>query len=175
MPLSIVEARAAISNYMRYNNMPVNLTLNNVDMLLTELVGNGDIVSADGLYIPKKWIDETGHDIKYLATFKKLRMFMVTHALLFTDLDASPEADMVISIHGEKHLIVIYSKTSKFKEIPVKKNTRTYLVFLNRLEMFDFSEMLRNFVSKGAEEFRIYKSTGYIKLVNADNPDVMIQ
>ncbi len=174
MPLSVIEVRAAISNYIRHNNMPVNLTLNNVDMLLTQLIGNGDVVSADNLYIPKRWIERTGHDIIYLATFKKLRMFLVTHAILFTDLDTSDEADMVISIHGEKHLIIINSYTSKFKKIPVKKNTITYLVFLNRMELYDFSEKLRNSMSEEIEEFRIYKSTEYIKLIDADNPNEII-
>lgn len=175
MPLSVTEVRAAISNYIRHSNMPVNLTLNNVDIMLTQMVNNGDLVTADKLYAPKRWISETNHDINYLTTFKKLRVFMVTHAILFTDLDASEEADMVVSVHGEKHLIVIDSPTTRFKNVPVRKNARTYIAFLNSMDMYDFSERLGSTMSKETEEFRMYMSTGYIRLIDSDNPDDIIQ
>ncbi len=173
MPLSTMEVRIAISNYLRYGNMPINLTLNNVDSILTQLVGNGKLYVADGLYAPKEWTERIGHDIRYLSTFKKLRMFMVTHAIMFTEIDTSNEADIVISVHGEKHLIIINSATTKFKRIPVSRNSKTYIAFLNKVEMYDFLEVLNRSRSKEAEEFRIFLSTGYVILVDADNPNII--
>ena len=88
-------------------------------------------------------------------------------------IDTSNEADIVISVHGEKHLIIINSATTKFKRIPVSRNSKTYIAFLNKVEMYDFLEVLNRSRSKEAEEFRIFLSTGYVILVDADNPNII--
>ncbi len=173
MPLSVPEARVAISNYLRYNNMPVNLTLNNVDSILTRLIGSADLKSTDSLYAPKKWEEQTGHDIEYLATFKKLRMFMVTHAIPFTELDSSNDADMVITFRGEKILIIINSKTTKFKKIPLKSGTKTYIAFINNSALYDFTDKLNTSTAKEAEELRLFISMGQIRLIDASNPGII--
>ncbi len=173
MPLSVPEARVAISNYLRYNNMPVNLTLNNVDSILTRLVGNGDLKSTDNLYAPKQWEAQTGHDIEYLSTFKKLRMYMVTHAIPFTEIDSSNDADMIVTFRGEKILIVINSKTTKFKKVPVKSRAKTYIAFLNNAALYDFTDKLGASMDKEAEELRLFISMGQVRLIDASNPGIV--
>ncbi|MEM3841300.1 MAG: hypothetical protein QXN59_01225 [Candidatus Micrarchaeaceae archaeon] len=170
MPLSIDEVRNAISTSIKYGNIPVSLTFNNVNILLDQLAGAGLIVYADGLYAPKEWVDKSGHDIYYLATFKKLRMYLVTHGYLFTDLDASDNADMIITMHGERGRIIIYSKTSKFSALHLSSNTKTFLAFLNADIMNEFREGLSNIYSHEAEMLRLYISTGMLVLVNSDQP-----
>ena len=76
------------------------------------------IVGADDLYAPKAWIEQSGHDIEYLVTFKKLRLYLVTHAYLFTDMDTSSVADIVATLHNERKYIIIHSKAMKFSNIP---------------------------------------------------------
>ncbi len=173
MPLSVPEVRVAISNYLRYNNMPVNLTLNNVDLILTRLVGNGDIKVVDNLYGPKKWEEQTGHDIEYLATFKKLRIYMVTHAIPFTEIDSSKDADIVITLRGEKILIIINSKTTKFKKIPIKSGTKTYIAFINSTALYEFTEKLSFNQKDSAVKLRMFISTGQIRLIDASNPEIV--
>ncbi len=170
MPLSQTELRNSIADYIKHNNLPVSLTFGNLDIILDQLILNGLMESTDGLYAPKEWIQKSGHDIEYLATFKKLRIYLVTHAYFFTDIDASDTADMVVTLKGEKAYVVIYSKTSKFSDIPVYPGSTTYIAFLNNSRLEDFHDMLFRNASTEIDKLRIYIYEGHVKLVDADNP-----
>lgn len=170
MPLSQTELRNSIADYIKHNNLPVSLTYSNLDVILNQLVLKGMMESVDGLYAPKEWIEKSGHDIEYLSTFKKLRIYLVTHAYFFTDIDASDAADMVVTLKGEKAYVVIYSKTSKFSDIPVYPGSTTYIAFLNNARLEDFRDMLFRNASAEIDKLRIYISEGHVKLVDADDP-----
>lgn len=174
MPLSKDEIKIAIANNIRNNGIPVSLTYSNVEVILDQLVSAGYVIGLDELYAPKDWIDKSGHDMQYLATFKKIRMWLVTHAFLFTDIDASTSADMAATINGEHVYIVIYSQTSKFKSLPVYAGSRTYLAFLNSEALLSFKDGLEKKFSPEAEQLRIYMSAGQVNLLDADNPDLYI-
>jgi hypothetical protein len=171
MPLSKNEVRMAIATNLRKNNMPINLTYNNVDVILSQLVEKNELASIDDLYAPKAWIDASKHDIEYLAVFKKLRLYFVSHALIFSDLDSSTVADMTIASHGEKIYIVIFSPTSRFKNIPVYSNSITYIAFINEDRLEEFKDSLYSNVSPDVEQLKLYISAGMIRLINVDNPD----
>ncbi len=173
MPLSKSELRAGIANNIRYNGMPVNLTYSNLEIILDQLTVHVDVVASGDLYAPKAWLTQSGHDLEYLATFKKLRLYMVTHAYVFTDIDSSPVADMVVAMHGERAYIVIHSPTSRFKNVPVYKNSKTYLAFLNADAMDEFRANLYNSPSKSNEVFKMYISSGIISMVDADHPETI--
>ncbi|MGC8537395.1 MAG: hypothetical protein ACP5MZ_00195 [Candidatus Micrarchaeia archaeon] len=174
MPLSKDEVKIAIANNIRNNGIPVSLTYSNIEVILDQLVNAGYIVSLDELYAPKDWLDKSSHDMQYLATFKKLRMWLVTHAFLFTDIDASTSADLTATINGEHVYVVIYSPTSKFKNLPVYAGSQTYLAFLNSEALMNFKDELAKSFSPEAEQLRIYISAGQVKLLDADNPDAYI-
>ncbi len=171
MPLSKTEIKYAISNYIKYNNFPVGLTYNNIEALVDQLSVGNYLVSADSLYAPSQWETSSQHDIEYLATFKKLRIYLVTHAYIFTDLDASTSSDIVATVHNERKYIVIYSKTTKYRNLPVYAGSKTYLVFLNSYRLEDFRQSLYSSNSPESEELKIYIAFDYLRLVDADNPD----
>ncbi len=171
MPLSKSEARTAIMGSVRINNIPVALTYNNVENILDQLASKGIMEAADNLYAPSDWMAQSGHDIEYLAAFKKMRMYLVTHAYMFTDMDASDSCDILATIHGEKKYLVIYSKTSRFQKIPIFTGSKTYLVFLNSYRLDQFMNDMRASGSESAEELKMYMDSGYVKLVDAENPD----
>ncbi|MGC8669658.1 MAG: hypothetical protein ACP5TL_00705 [Candidatus Micrarchaeia archaeon] len=171
MPLSKNELKSTISSNMRYNNMPIGITYSNVDKIVTQLMVNGYLVGSDELYAPSDWIAKSGHDIDYLATFKKLRIYLVTHGYMFTDLDSSNLADIVATIRGERSYIIIYSKTSKFTKVPIYNNQTTYLAFLNTFKLEEFLRTLYVTYTPEAEQLKIYISTGSVKLLNADMPE----
>ncbi len=174
MPLSKDEVKIAIANNIRSNGIPVSLTYSNIEVILDQLVNAGYVVGLDELYAPKDWLDKSGHDMQYLATFKKLRMWLVTHAFLFTDIDASTSADLTATINGEHVYMVIYSLTSKFKNLPVYAGAQTYLTFLNSETLMNFKDELAKSFSPEAEQLRIYMSAGQVKLLDADDPDAYI-
>ena len=170
MPLSLPELHAAIMGNIRYNNMPVSLTYSNIETLLSKLTVKNYLVGADNLYAPKEWEQLSKHDIEYLSTFKKLRLFLVTHAYVFTDLDMSGTADIVATLRGDRKYIVIYSDTSKFRNMPVFNGSKTYLVFLNSSKLEEFRNRMYRTVSTDTEELKAYLSAGIVHLVDADNP-----
>lgn len=169
MPLNPDEFRIGVASTLKYENVPVNLTYNNIQYLLDELAQNDYLLMADNLYAPKEWTDQSKHDIKYLSTFKKLRIYLVTHGYLFTDLDLSKLADIVATKKDERYYLIIYSKTSVYKKVPVYKDAKTYLVFLNEEEMEDFKYSLYNSKTVMALELRMYIDDDNIILVDADN------
>ena len=170
MPFSKSEVRMAIAKYVNMGGMPVNLTMNNVDRILDQLVAAGLVYTASDLYAPKSWITQSGHDIEYLATFKKLRVFLVTHGYSFTDIDSSNTADIVATMHGEHAYIVIYSKTTKFTKMPMQSGIKTYLAFLDAAKLEDFRAVLYNTNNNEAEAIKLYLASGVLELIDADDP-----
>ncbi|MEM0201621.1 MAG: hypothetical protein QXR73_00380 [Candidatus Micrarchaeaceae archaeon] len=170
MPLSVSEFKLAIASNIRYNGIPVNLTPSNVEVLLDQLIANGMVISADDLYAPKGWVEESKHDIEYLAVFKKLRIYMVTHAYVFTDLDISQTSDMNVVVGGDKHNIVIYAPSSRFKDIPISMTSKTFIAFMNDDRLEDFRDRLYSVSDAGAEQLKLYISAGYVKLISMENP-----
>ena len=171
MPLTRDEVRTAITSNIRYNNIPVGLTYSNVENILNTLTVKNYLASADNLYAPADWLSRSGHDIEYLATFKKLRIYLVTHGYVFTDLDSSELADIVASLRSEKKYVVIYSKTSKFvKKLPIHTDSKSYLVFLNSDKLDEFKRNLYDSPDSESEFLKMYISVGYVSLVSADKP-----
>lgn len=171
MPLSIEEVRTAIINNIKYRGMPVAITYNNAEAILDELSGLGYLVSTDELYAPQQWISETNYDIEYLATFKKLRIWFVMHAYMFTDIGVSTTADTVATIKNERAYIVIYSKTSKFiNNVPIYPNVQTYIAFLNSERMYDFKDALENLFDPESEKLKLYIASEKIKFIDSDDP-----
>ncbi|MCL5430057.1 MAG: hypothetical protein M1504_01100 [Candidatus Marsarchaeota archaeon] len=172
MPLSKSEFRFAVANNIRINNMPITLTYSNIDEVLNGLTEKGYIISADELYAPTTWIEQSKHDIEYLATFKKLRLFLVSNGHIFTDLDKSDTSDIVTTLHNERAYIVVYSSTSRFmKNLPIVAGVKTYIVFLNEDRLEEFRRSLYDVAGLVNEQLKLYISTGTVVLVNADNPE----
>ncbi len=174
MPLSKGEVRSAIASYIRYSNIPVSITYNNLENILAELAVNKYLVSIDELYAPVQWIDASKHDIEYLATYKKLRLFLVTHGFIFTDMDTSTNADIVATLRNERKYIVIYSKSSKFQKIPVYNGSVTYIAFINSFKIEDFRNSLYSSTTAESEQLKMYISANYVKLIDANNPEELI-
>jgi len=170
MPLSLKEVKGAISNYIRYNNMPVSLTYGNIERMLDKLVSSGMLIEIDGLYMPSYWVTQSGHSAEYLATFKKLRNYFVTNTFVFSDLDASNLSDIITTIHGDRVYVVIYADTSKFKKIRVYPDIKMYIAFLNANKLAEFKSKLYASTTVDAEELKMYISAGFVKLIDADNP-----
>jgi hypothetical protein len=170
MPLSKSELKAAISNNIKSGGASVNLTIENIEVLLDQLVGNGTLVMADNLYAPKYWLEKSGYDIEYLATFKKLRIYFVANSYIFTEIGASNMADIVATRMDERKFINIYSKTSKFVKLPVFRDSRVYLAFLNSYAMEEFESKLYSVMDEETMKMKMFIDAGQVRLVNVDEP-----
>jgi hypothetical protein len=173
MPLTADEIKLGIGNNVRVNNMPVAVTLQNTNMLLSTLVEQGSLVSASGYYAPKAWVEASRHSAEYLTMFRRLRDYCVSHAMLFTDLDADPNADMLITKEGKHTEVYLYTDTSgsRTRPITLSRDTRTTLLFLNEEAVHDFVDELYASLNKEAEVMKLGIEYNYVKLLDADHLD----
>mgnify|MGYP001626179701 FL=1 len=169
MPLLPEEIKSGITSNIRYNNMPVSITLQNVIGLLTKLVNSGELVNIGNYYAPKKWIDESGYSVEYLATFRKLRDYCVTTGFLFTDLGASQDSDMVISKSGMEADIFIYAESGRRSKIRIGGERKTYLVFFDEERRLKFMEGLYASFGDESELLKMAITNGLIKIVDAEH------
>jgi hypothetical protein len=174
MPLTPEEIKNEIASNIRYNNMPVSTTLQNVISVLTKLVNSGDLVNINNYYIPKKWLDESGYSIEYLATFRRLRDYCVTKGFLFTDLGASPDADMTISKSGREAHIFIYSESGKRSKIKIGDEAKKFLVFFDEERRLKFIESLYISFGEESEALKVAIANELIRLIDTDHLDQLI-
>jgi hypothetical protein len=170
MPLTTEEIKNGIRENVQYNGTPVSTTLQNTSYVLNKLASDGDLImSPDGYYAPAKWIAESKHGIVYLSIFRKLRDYMIEKAVLFTDLDKSDVADMVISRGGIKAHVIIYSEKAGSKEIKVTPSIKTFVVFSNEEARRAFIDKLYLSYGDDAERLRMSISFGIVNLIDTDN------
>ncbi|MGC8479258.1 MAG: hypothetical protein ACP5M9_01130 [Candidatus Micrarchaeia archaeon] len=144
MPLTPEEIKVGISSNIRNNNMPISITLENTRKVLYSLSAKGKVDSVENYYMPSDWIKKSGHDAEYLVIFRRLRDFLVAHALPFTDLDQAQDADMIITIRDKVNKIFIFSKTSGVRNIKLDNQSKYIILFLNSEERYEFKERLES-------------------------------
>ncbi len=167
MPLTIEELKGGISSNVRYNNIPVSITLQNTSMIVNKLIGEGEVITAGGYFAPKRWETDSGHDIEYLTIFRKLRDYCVAHAILFTDVGVSDTADVVLNKGGAEAQVMIYSTVSGLKELKISPNTKMFVLFIDEETRLNFMQKLYESYGKNAEVLKMGISYGYIKLLDA--------
>ncbi len=174
MPLTAEEVKAGISNNVRVNNVPIAITLQNTVNVMSVLVAKGMLVTSMDYYAPKKWMDDSKHDIEYLVVFRKLRDYCVSHATLFTDLDTNATCDMQVTKSGSQSLVYIYSRGSKLKEMKVTDDSRIFVVFINEEARLAFMDRLYASYGEQAEVLKTGIAYSYIRLIDAEHLDQLI-
>ncbi|MGC8662324.1 MAG: hypothetical protein ACP5RT_00880 [Candidatus Micrarchaeia archaeon] len=174
MPLLPEEIKSGITSNIKYNNMPVSITLQNVTSILTKLTNSGELINIGNYYAPKVWVELSGYSIEYLASFRRLRDYCVKAGFLFTDLGASQDADMIISRGGNEAYIFIYSTSGKRSKIKVDDKRKVYLIFFDEEAMLKFMERLYSSVSEESEALRIVISNNVIKVIDTEHLSKLI-
>ena len=174
MPLTPEEVKNGIGGVIKYNNMPVSITLQNTQEMLSYLVDKGSIVFAGNYYAPKKWVADSNHDVEYLAIFRKLRDYCVAHAMLFTDIDSSEVADVSITKSGVQIYILIYSGISGMKKISLAAGSKWYIIFINDEARRNFQDKLYEASGDEAEALKMGIYYSYVKLADTDNLNAIV-
>ena len=174
MPLTPEEIKAGISNNMRYNNMPISITLQNTIEVLDKLTVAGHLESAYNYYMPKKWSEISKHDIEYLVAFRRLRDYCIENAMLFTDLDATANGDMIITKNGVQSTVYLYSPRSGMRDITFKPDSRIFIVFLTQEALQEFQDKLYSSYGQDAELLRMGVSSSMVKLVSMEKPEQLL-
>ncbi|MFP3289553.1 MAG: hypothetical protein RXO35_03970 [Candidatus Micrarchaeota archaeon] len=175
MPLLPEEIKNGIAANLRYNNMPISITLQNVNIILTKLVNSGDLTNIKDYFAPKRWIDESGYSIEYLATFRRLRDYFVTAGISFTpDLGAAQDADIDITKNGVEAQVFIYAETGKRSKIWVGGDTKKFIVFFDEERKLKFIEALYSSFGDESEVLKVAIANGLIKLIDTEHLDQLI-
>ena len=169
MPLTADEVKTGINYGIKYNDMPITVTSANSSELLYKLYTEGKIENILSYFMPKKWEEESGHDIKYLAIFRNIHDFAVKNALLFTDIDKAGDCDMLINNKGIQRRVYFYSEKSGTRKIKILKSAPAFLVFITSEERLSFIDRLYNTYGKEAERLRNAIESSELILVDTEN------
>jgi hypothetical protein len=173
MPLTAEEVKNGVSSNIRYESIPVAATLQNVTGVLNKMVAKGLLLSSGEYYAPARWVTESGHSMEYLTIFRNLRDFCVANAMLFTDLDADPHVDMIVTRKGSQGYIII-NAASEMKDIAINNAYRIYIVFLDEIGRLAFLTKLYDSYGEQAELLRIGVEHSYIVLTDTDNLEQLL-
>ncbi len=166
MPLTVDEIKNGIGNYVKYGNMKVAVTARTTYALLDRLMVQGVVEEAGDYYALKKWTEQANHSIEYLVIYRRLRDFCVSNAMLFTELDATSDVDMIITNKSVNNFIKIYSEGMRMKDIVVKQGGRMFLAFLNEEKRQTFLDKLYAAYGNDAEIMKMAIRFGQIKLID---------
>lgn len=174
MPLTADELRHGVGNNVRVNNMPIMITTHNANVILAELLEKGEVVGAAGYYAPKAWITSSKHDVEYLVVFRKLRDYCVAHALLFTDIEASDKADMLITKDTKQIDVFIYSQGSKARKLNLVEGAKNVIVFIDEESRQEFEEKLYSAYGEEAMMLKLGIEYNYVRLVDCEHLNQLI-
>ena len=174
MPLTPEEVKSGISTNIRVDNTPVSVTLQNINEVLSRLSSEGKLSYMEEYYMPKRWESVSKHDTEYLTIFRQLRDYLVKHAILFTDLDQSKDADMVLTSKGKQVPVFIFSRGSGVRKIKISEQRKAFVVFINSEARYQFSDRLYGTYGKTSETLRLAIESGSITLIDTSNLDALL-
>jgi hypothetical protein len=147
-PLKVHEIRNGFQNVF-YRGRPIYITDYNVEYLMDDLMSRKLVGTFMGYYCPLKWEKESGKSIRYLAMMRKLRDICVYHAVPFTKMDKSKNADSDIKVAGQDMYINFYDPARDMdmffhKTLLTVGKGITIILFRNEAEKSDFRGLLNS-------------------------------
>jgi len=115
-PLRLGEVKMGFKD-IYYKGKPIYITDYNAEYILEKLKSKGKIKSALGYYAPAYWEQKSKKNMSYLALMRKLRDICINHAIPFTALDVSEDADSEIDVMGQKMFIHFYDRSADMHEL----------------------------------------------------------
>lgn len=115
-PLRLSEVKMGFKD-IYYKGKPIYITDYNAEFLLDKLKSKGKIRSALGYYAPAYWEKDSKKNISYLALMRRLRDICINHAIPFTSLNMSKEADSEIDVMGQKMFIHFYDRSGDMHDL----------------------------------------------------------
>ena len=175
MPLSFDEVRSGFVRYLK-RGKEVIIGDYNLQEILDKLISKGVVQEKDGYYVLTDWLEKSGHSLKYLYIYRKLRDIFIDNVVSFTKLDASKVADVEMSFAGEKNYIIIYDGDVKRVVDKIIKNnlSNVIIVFENEKDKRRFMQEIST-DSITTSWLRVNIGTDNIKLFTLDELDGYIK
>ena len=139
MPLSLQEIKAGVRKHISYQGKPVLISDYNLEKLLGQLEESGQASRALGLYGLSSWQKQSEKEMRYLAIFRTLRSFFIGHAVLFTDVGARKDCDILVNYRGESIYVHIYEGEATVRRaLASARKGKNFIIFESRDALQDF-------------------------------------
>jgi len=115
-PLRLNEVKIGFKD-IYYKGKPIYITDYNAEYILDKLKSKGKIKAALNYYAPAYWEEKSKKNMSYLALMRKLRDICINHAIPFTSLDMSENADSEIDVMGQKMFIHFYDRSADMHDL----------------------------------------------------------
>lgn len=170
MPLTAQEIKAGVRKRLNYQGKPILVSDYNLEKLLGQLIGSGEATRALGLYGLASWEKQSGKSAQYLAMFRMLRNFLISHAVLFTDVGQRQECDILMNYRGESIYIHIYEgdETVKRALLSAKKG-KNFIVFESREQLQGFVRQLGPAATRLAVALKMEMGSRQVMLAHVES------
>ncbi len=176
-PLSIQEIKNGF-RHLLHEGKPIYITDYNVEFLMDELIRRGLVVEELGYYGKAEWVKD--YPIEYLALMRRVRDICITHAVPFTSLGESKEADTVLTVMGQPVYVHFYVKERRLDDLVAKalstlRKGITVILFSSALGKRRFSEVLYGSVSPAFVLLRMEEQAGSVHLKTVEELEKMVK
>ena len=170
MPLTIQEIKANVRKKLRSQGRPIMISDYNLEKLLSQLIASGEVFKDSGLYGLTSWLSQSGKTARFLSVFRLLRNFLITNAVMFTEVGARPECDTLINYRGETSYIQVFEGDDAIRRaIGTAKHGRNYVVFASRDDQRDFERKLATSSTRIAVALKMEMDNRQIHLVSVES------
>ncbi|MBU0585962.1 hypothetical protein KJ780_00465 [Candidatus Micrarchaeota archaeon] len=177
-PLKLSEIKKGFGKIV-YQSKPVFISDYNLEYILENLEGTGDVKKALNYYGLIRWEKKTGKSIKFLSIYRSIRDMCITEAVPFTSIGESKDCDIKLSVLGQNLFVYIVDSPKVWEEkiglaLQYMQKNPVVVLFENDEEKAEFEDML-NSTSESAAMVKLEVMNGSVNLLTIKELRKMIK
>jgi hypothetical protein len=174
-PLKLGEVKIGFKD-MLHEGKPIFISDYNLEYILSRLMGMGLLKRELGYYGVSSWEGATGHNIRYLASFRRLRDICINNAVPFTQMGKGKDYDSKITVLGQDIFVHLYDLPDRAipNSLASLQRGMNIIVFEEEAEKSEFYEYLSG-GSQGATALKLEIQAGSILMKTWDEFSEMIK
>lgn len=168
MPLKLKEIKNGFRK-ITYMGRPVIIGDYNLSVILEKLKNDGEVKNHLDLYVLTKWEEESGHDYKYLAMFRKVRDKFLNLAIPFSNINERKDCDIYVKSYRGEFKFVLGEGNNLYERIyrSLGSKEKVILVFKDEEDKMKFNENIT--MMGGGEGIKITIIDGKLKRITIND------
>lgn len=165
MPLKLNEIKNGFRK-ITYLGRPIIIGDYNLTVILDKLKASDEVKNYLDLYILSSWEEESGHDYKYLALFRKVRDRFINLAIPFTNINERDDCDIFVKSYRGEFKFVLGDGDKLYERIikSLGSKEKVILVFKDNEDKMKFSEKITT--TGGGEGIKIAIINGKLIMIS---------
>ena len=177
-PITVQEIKNGFRKVF-FAGKPIFISDYNVEFIMEKMIRKKLVHRFLDYYAPFKWEGETGHSIRYLGVFRKLRDIFVNNAVPFSLFGEERDCDTKMDLMGQQMFLHIFDKCGDLKKLVSNILTTSKLgisivVFRDVDEKSDFRDMLSS-ASPVSAALKLEVETNAVQLMDVVELEEMIK